>query len=171
MLLHFQVRRQTAQRVYCLTDRFLDLFYISKPPVSLTIPAQTQVKRLDSSFYGIQRKLQITASSPAIEYWLRNRKTTKSETCGNDYERLSKSGSTAKNTSSIAFECVIRALAPTRPHCGCRIVGRGVEKNEAIYCCAHCASEAWSNRNGRSSIALCAADVSAPRRISPARGQ
>jgi hypothetical protein len=33
-------------------------------------------------------------------------------------------------------------LAPTCPHCECRIVGHGVEKGEIIYCCAHCASEA-----------------------------
>jgi hypothetical protein len=32
-------------------------------------------------------------------------------------------------------------LAPTCPHCGCRIVGHGVEQEDVIFCCAHCASQ------------------------------
>jgi hypothetical protein len=30
-------------------------------------------------------------------------------------------------------------LAPICPHCGCRVVGHGVEHNGVIFCCAHCA--------------------------------
>jgi hypothetical protein len=30
-------------------------------------------------------------------------------------------------------------LAPVCPHCGCRIIGHGVEHNGTIFCCAHCA--------------------------------
>jgi hypothetical protein len=37
------------------------------------------------------------------------------------------------------FECAIQALAPTCAHCGCRIIGHGVEQGGSIYCCAHCA--------------------------------
>ncbi len=31
------------------------------------------------------------------------------------------------------------AMAPTCAHCGCRILGHGVETDGSIFCCAHCA--------------------------------
>jgi len=37
------------------------------------------------------------------------------------------------------FECAIHMLAPACGHCGCRVLGHGVEENGAIYCCANCA--------------------------------
>jgi hypothetical protein len=37
------------------------------------------------------------------------------------------------------FECAIHALAPICEHCGCRVIGHGVQDNGAIYCCVHCA--------------------------------
>jgi hypothetical protein len=33
-----------------------------------------------------------------------------------------------------SFECAIHAMAPTCAHCGCKIVGHGVEAGGAIYC-------------------------------------
>jgi hypothetical protein len=38
-----------------------------------------------------------------------------------------------------SFECAIHAMAPTCAHCGGKIVGRGVEADGGVYCCAHCA--------------------------------
>ncbi len=38
-----------------------------------------------------------------------------------------------------SFECAIHAMAPTCAHCGCKIVGHGVEAGGEVYCCAHCA--------------------------------
>ena len=38
-----------------------------------------------------------------------------------------------------SFECAIAALAPVCPHCGCRIIGHGVQHGDTIYCCVHCA--------------------------------
>jgi hypothetical protein len=38
-----------------------------------------------------------------------------------------------------SFECAIHALAPTCEHCGCRVIGHGVELGERIFCCANCA--------------------------------
>jgi hypothetical protein len=32
-------------------------------------------------------------------------------------------------------------LAPKCRHCGCQIVGHGLEANGSFFCCAHCASE------------------------------
>jgi len=66
----------------------------------------------------------------------------KCETCGNDYDKAFEIRIGGEKHIFDSFECAIHALAPTCSHCGCRIVGHGVEKEEAIYCCAHCASEA-----------------------------
>jgi hypothetical protein len=30
-------------------------------------------------------------------------------------------------------------MAPRCAHCGCRVIGHGVEGLGQIYCCAHCA--------------------------------
>jgi hypothetical protein len=38
-----------------------------------------------------------------------------------------------------SFECAIHAMAPTCSHCGCKIVGHGVEAGGAVFYCAHCA--------------------------------
>ncbi len=38
-----------------------------------------------------------------------------------------------------SFECAIHVLAPTCNHCGCRIIGHGIEADEKYFCCAHCA--------------------------------
>ena len=63
------------------------------------------------------------------------------DTCGNLYDKtftITKGGKTGTYDS---FECAIHALAPTCEHCGCRILGHGVEAEERMYCCAHCARE------------------------------
>lgn len=62
------------------------------------------------------------------------------DVCGNDYDKAFKvttSGGDAHTFDSL--ECAIQALAPSCAHCGCRIVGHGVEKDGTMYCCAHCA--------------------------------
>jgi hypothetical protein len=68
------------------------------------------------------------------------------EVCGNDYY-LSFEVTAAGNRHTFdSFECAIQKLAPTCPHCGCRIIGHGVEEEDVIYCCAHCASEEGATR-------------------------
>jgi len=66
----------------------------------------------------------------------------KCETCGNDYDKAFEISIGGETHVFDSFECAIHALAPTCPHCGCRIIGHGAEKDETIYCCAHCASQA-----------------------------
>ena len=63
------------------------------------------------------------------------------EVCGNDYY-LSFEVVTA-GTSHVfdSFECAIHKLAPICAHCGCKIVGHGIEANETFYCCANCAKQ------------------------------
>ena len=63
------------------------------------------------------------------------------ETCGNEYDKAFKVVLGDASYTFDSFECAIQALAPTCNHCGCRILGHGVEADGAMYCCAHCASQ------------------------------
>jgi hypothetical protein len=68
---------------------------------------------------------------------------SKCEVCGNDYDKafnVTEPGGDSHTFDS--FECAIHALAPLCAHCGCRIVGHGVEYGQYIFCCAHCAKHA-----------------------------
>lgn len=62
------------------------------------------------------------------------------EVCGNDYDKSFEV--IAQDGAHIfdSFECAIHRLAPSCAHCGCRVIGHGVETEEAIYCCASCAT-------------------------------
>ncbi len=62
------------------------------------------------------------------------------EVCGNDYDKSFEVMAQGKKHTFDSFECAIHAMAPVCTHCGCRIVGHGVEAAGAIYCCASCAS-------------------------------
>jgi nitrite reductase/ring-hydroxylating ferredoxin subunit len=62
------------------------------------------------------------------------------EVCGNEYDKTFEVTREGESHVFDSFECAIHALAPTCAHCGCRIIGHGVEAGEAIFCCAHCAS-------------------------------
>jgi hypothetical protein len=41
-----------------------------------------------------------------------------------------------------SFECAIHALAAECFHCGCRVIGHGVEEGDRFFCCTHCAAAA-----------------------------
>jgi hypothetical protein len=64
------------------------------------------------------------------------------EVCGNDYDKSFQVLTEGVSHTFDSFECAIHALAPICEHCGCRVVGHGLESGNSIYCCAHCASEA-----------------------------
>lgn len=38
-----------------------------------------------------------------------------------------------------SFECAIQRMAPVCEHCGCKVIGHGVQAGDSFYCCAHCA--------------------------------
>jgi len=64
------------------------------------------------------------------------------EVCGNDYY-LSFEVVTAGNHHVFdCFECAVHKLAPVCAHCGCKVIGHGIEAKENFYCCAHCAEKA-----------------------------
>ena len=64
------------------------------------------------------------------------------EHCGNDYDKAFTVTMAGRAHTFDAFECAITTLAPACGHCGCRIIGHGVEQAGAIYCCVHCAKQA-----------------------------
>lgn len=61
------------------------------------------------------------------------------ETCGNDYDKAFTVRRNGEEHTFDSFECAIHALAPTCAHCGCRIIGHGVEAGGTMFCCANCA--------------------------------
>jgi Rieske Fe-S protein len=70
------------------------------------------------------------------------------EICGNDYDRTFTVTIAGTEEAHVfdSFECAVHALAPTCEHCGCRVLGHGVQVDAAIFCCAHCAEQ--SGRGG-----------------------
>jgi hypothetical protein len=62
------------------------------------------------------------------------------EMCGNTYDKSFDVVLGGTRLTFDCFECAIHKLAPTCAHCGCRIVGHGVEAQGKFYCCVHCAS-------------------------------
>ena len=61
------------------------------------------------------------------------------EVCGNYYDKSFELVTHGTTHVFDSFECAIQALAPTCAHCGCRVIGHGVESDGAIYCCRRCA--------------------------------
>lgn len=62
--------------------------------------------------------------------------------CGNEYDKafvVEEADGSRRTFDSI--ECAAHAIAPTCEHCGCRILGHGVEVEATVYCCRHCAEE------------------------------
>jgi Rieske Fe-S protein len=62
------------------------------------------------------------------------------EVCGNEYDKAFEIRRGGETHVFDSFECAIQLLAPTCAHCGCRVIGHGVEADGAIFCCAHCAT-------------------------------
>jgi hypothetical protein len=60
------------------------------------------------------------------------------EVCGNEYAQAFTIVRDDERFVFDCFECAIHALAPTCAHCGCKIIGHGVEHEQEIFCCEHC---------------------------------
>jgi len=61
------------------------------------------------------------------------------EVCGNDYDKSFEIRASGQTHVFDSFECAIHQLAPKCAHCGCRIVGHGIEAGSEMFCCANCA--------------------------------
>ncbi|GHF65195.1 hypothetical protein GCM10010218_53330 [Streptomyces mashuensis] len=62
------------------------------------------------------------------------------EVCSNDYDMSFVVEAQGARHVFDSFECAIHRMAPICEHCGCRIIGHGVEADGHFYCGAHCAS-------------------------------
>ncbi len=65
----------------------------------------------------------------------------KCEVCGNDYYLAFEVVTAGVRHVFDSFECAIHRLAPVCSHCGCKIIGHGIEAKGTFYCCANCARE------------------------------
>ena len=63
------------------------------------------------------------------------------EVCGNDYEMSFEVHASGAVHVFDSFECAIHRMAPRCEHCGCTIIGHGVQGDGRFFCCAHCAGE------------------------------
>jgi hypothetical protein len=65
----------------------------------------------------------------------------KCDVCGNDYDKsFEVSGPRGRGTFD-SFECAVHKLAPKCEHCGCMVIGHGIEAAGKFYCCANCARQ------------------------------
>jgi len=63
------------------------------------------------------------------------------QVCGNHYDNAFTVTLADESFVFDCFECAIHALAPTCAHCGCKIIGHGVEHEAEVFCCEHCARQ------------------------------
>ena len=63
------------------------------------------------------------------------------EVCGNEYDKTMEITREGESHTFDSFECAIHGMAPTCEHCGCRVIGHGIEAGGSVYCCAHCAEK------------------------------
>ena len=63
------------------------------------------------------------------------------DTCGNDDANALTIARGSDIGTFDSFECAIHAMAARCPQCGCRILGHGVSRDGALYCCQHCSSQ------------------------------
>lgn len=67
------------------------------------------------------------------------------DVCGNEYDKTFQVTRGGQTMTFDAFECAIQAMAPRCAHCHCMVIGHGVEADDVIYCCAHCARHSGEN--------------------------
>ena len=61
------------------------------------------------------------------------------DVCGNEYDKSFEVRHRTGTFTFDSFECAIHKLAPKCAHCGCQIIGHGMESEGTMYCCANCA--------------------------------
>jgi Rieske Fe-S protein len=61
------------------------------------------------------------------------------DSCGNTYDKTFQVMMAGHSYTFDSFECAIHKLAPKCTHCGCQVLGHGIEADGRIFCCAHCA--------------------------------
>lgn len=61
--------------------------------------------------------------------------------CGNSYDKTFDVVMAGTTYTFDSFECAVHKLAPICAHCGCRVLGHGVESLGEVFCCAHCSKK------------------------------
>ena len=61
------------------------------------------------------------------------------EVCGNEYDMAFEVVAAGATHVFDSFECAIHKMAPACAHCGCKVLGHGVEAQGTFFCCASCA--------------------------------
>ena len=82
------------------------------------------------------------------------------ETCGNEYARCMEITLDGRSHVFDCFECAIQTLAPACTHCGCTVIGHGVDRHGQLFCCEHCARP--GSDSSRTTPATEPADIRAP---------
>ncbi len=61
------------------------------------------------------------------------------EVCGNDYDKAFEVIKQGQRHVFDSIECAAHKIAPKCAHCGCTILGHGIEADGVFWCCANCA--------------------------------
>jgi hypothetical protein len=77
----------------------------------------------------------------------------KCDVCGNSYRRTFRV-ILADGSDGVfdCLECAIERIAPVCKHCGCRVIGHGVEAAGVIFCGNHCLRASASDAVDESSM-------------------
>ena len=92
---------------------------------------------------AVPRRLAEASGGKPAHAWKDGRpmsELTRCEVCGNEDDKAFLIVQLGQTYVFDSFECAIHRLAPACAHCGCRIVGHGIEEDDEIFCCAHCAT-------------------------------
>jgi hypothetical protein len=65
----------------------------------------------------------------------------KCDCCGNDYDKCFQVVLAGKTYTFDSLECAIHIVAPRCEHCSMPIIGHGLEQDDRMFCCAHCANQ------------------------------
>jgi hypothetical protein len=76
----------------------------------------------------------------------------KCEVCGNEYDKAFEVVAGGARHVFDSFECAIARMAPACGHCGCKVIGHGIEVDGKIFCCAHCARQGSGNAEARDRV-------------------
>ena len=64
---------------------------------------------------------------------------TKCSVCGGTYKDMLVIRYRGEERAFDSFECAVHAIAPACAHCGCKVIGHGIDEGGQIFCCRHCA--------------------------------
>jgi hypothetical protein len=65
------------------------------------------------------------------------------DVCGNEYDlAFTVRTHDGREYAFDSLECAAMKVAPQCAHCGCRVLGHGIQANSQVYCCASCARKA-----------------------------